>query len=142
MLNPVFSGGVNTLINKLDSKKVVDDSFKDNSFGGRKSSKNQFKRKRDMNRVEANLIQELSLCKEALDRKKMPFGLWSVLNHQGSLPHTREGATASLIGNNFYVFGGFSRDLFGDFRSYDLNNGQWTIIPEQLYTPSPRYTHT
>jgi len=96
----------------------------------------------DLNIVESDLIEELRLCKEALESKKMVYGLWSVNNQQGSIPHSREGAVACMIDHSFYLFGGFSRDLFGDFRVYDSNNCQWKLMPQQIYSPSPRYSHT
>ncbi len=70
------------------------------------------------------------------------YGMWSVLGQHGSLPHSREGASASVIDNSFYVFGGFSRDLFGDLRCFDIHSGQWRIIPQQKLAPGARYTHT
>ena len=33
-----------------------------------------------------------------------------------------------MVDNCLYIFGGFSRDLFGDMRVYELNTGQWRII--------------
>jgi Kelch motif len=83
-----------------------------------------------LNKIESSLIEELNHCKELLDNKRMIYGQWSVFNHQGSLPHSREGASAAIVDNNFYIFGGFSRDLFGDFRVYDINQGHWKIIPD------------
>ena len=73
----------------------------------------------DLNKIENDLLNELKQSKEALEKKKIAYGMWSILNGQGSLPHSREGASAAIIDSSFYVFGGFSRDLFGDFRMYD-----------------------
>jgi N-acetylneuraminic acid mutarotase len=60
----------------------------------------------------------------------MIYGQWTVLNQQGSLPHAREGASSVIVDNNLYVYGGFSRDLFGDFRVFDMNLSHWDIIGE------------
>ena len=61
---PVFSGAVNTLINRIDPAKVAYEGEKDVEF--KKKVKIEKKRKSDMNAVESDLLEELSLCKEAL----------------------------------------------------------------------------
>ena len=66
-------------------------------------------------------MDELRLNKETLDRQEMFYGIWSLIKHSGSIPDSREGAAACIIGNNFYLFGGFSRDLFNDMRIYHLD---------------------
>jgi hypothetical protein len=137
---PVFSGAVNTLINKLDPAKVANEGEKEVEF--KKKIKIEKKRKSDLNAVESDLLEELRLCKESLESKKMVYGLWSVNNQHGSIPHSREGSTACIIDNTLYLFGGFSRDLFGDFRTYDLNSCHWSLQNEQMYSPQPRYSHT
>ena len=136
----MFSGAVNTLINKLDPAKVANEGEKEVEF--KKKIKIEKKRKSDLNAVESDLLEELRLCKESLESKKMVYGLWSVNNQNGSIPHSREGATACIIDNTLYLFGGFSRDLFGDFRTYDLNSCHWSLQNEQMYSPQPRYSHT
>lgn len=60
----------------------------------------------------------------------------------GSIPHSREGGAACIVDNTLYVFGGFSRDLFGDMRAYDIHSGQWSIIPNSKLSPHARYSHT
>jgi len=84
----------------------------------------------ELNQVESELFEELKLSRDELKEKKMIYGLWQVMNQQGSLPHSREGGSASIIGSTLYLFGGFSRDVFGDFRTYDVYSGQWRILPQ------------
>lgn len=62
---PVFSGSVNTLINKLDPNKVAKEGEKDVAF--KKKIKIEKKRKGDLNAVESDLLEELKICKEALE---------------------------------------------------------------------------
>lgn len=50
----------------------------------------------------------------------MLYGQWSIQTHQGAIPDSREGATACMIDNYLYLFGGFSRDLFKDVRVFDV----------------------
>lgn len=57
----------------------------------------------------------------------MLYGLWSILQANGSIPHSREGATATVIDNNLYIFGGFSRDLFNDIKILDMNHMRWRM---------------
>lgn len=43
------------------------------------------------------------------------------------------------------MFGGFSRELFGDFRSFDAGDRRWSLIaPAQgdKVRPGPRFGHT
>lgn len=48
-----------------------------------------------------------------------------------------------MVDNCLYIFGGFSRDLFGDMRVYELNTGQWRIIvPQHQKAPEARFCHT
>lgn len=58
----------------------------------------------------------------------MLYGLWNVLNTNGSMPDSREGSTAAMIGNNLYIFGGFSRDIFNDMRILDMNSLKWRLL--------------
>jgi hypothetical protein len=67
------------------------------------------------------LIDELKRCREALEQKKIIYGLWDIVSSCGSTPDSREGATACVINNNLYLFGGFSRDLFNDIRVVDIH---------------------
>jgi hypothetical protein len=46
----------------------------------KKKIKIEKKRKSDLNAIESDLLEELRLCKEALESKKMIYGLWSVNN--------------------------------------------------------------
>ena len=75
---PVFSGSVNTLINKIDQSKVAGEGEKEVEI--KKKVRIEKKRKSDLNAVESDLLEELRLCKEALESKKMIYGLWSVNN--------------------------------------------------------------
>ena len=77
---PVFSGAVDTLINKIDLNRAVDDNERLPGISTRKNYGKMFKRKSELNKVEANLVEELKTCKESLDAKKMMYGMWSVMN--------------------------------------------------------------
>lgn len=68
MIIPVFSGAVDTLINKIDPRKAIDDSSRLPFISGRLGGKNPFKKKQDLNKVEAALLEEHKLCRDALDR--------------------------------------------------------------------------
>lgn len=137
---PIFSGSVDTLINRIDVSKAVEDSFKITLI---KKVAKMYKKKGDLNQIEAALLDELKECKQALESKNMMYGLWSVMGQSGSIPHSREGGQAVILNNEFYLFGGFSRDLFGDFRVYDVGTKYWRILPQDsLIGPGPRYSHT
>ena len=62
----------------------------------------------ELNSVESDLFEELRYCRDQLKDKKIMYGLWQVMNHQGSMPHSREGSSAAIIGSMLYLFGGFS----------------------------------
>lgn len=80
MIVPVFSGAVDTLINKIDPRKAIDDSSRLPLISGRLGGKS-FKRKHDLNKIEAALLEEHKLCREALDRQKLMYGQWRELNN-------------------------------------------------------------
>jgi len=67
MIIPVYSGAVDTLINKIDPRKAIDDSSRLPFISGRLGGKS-FKKKQDLNKVEAALLNEHKLCRDALDR--------------------------------------------------------------------------
>jgi hypothetical protein len=51
---------------KIDPRKALDDNSRLPLISGRLGGKN-FKRKQDLNKVEAALLEEHRLCREALD---------------------------------------------------------------------------
>jgi hypothetical protein len=50
------------------------------------------KRWNELNQVESELFEELRNTREELKQKKMMYGMWQVMNQQGSMPHSREGS--------------------------------------------------
>ena len=75
----------------------------------------------------------------------MLYGIWEIANLQGSVPNTREGATACLIDQKLYLFGGFGRDIFNDMYYVTLDDYRWKFIKEHNrheYKPSPRFCHS
>jgi len=54
MIQPVFSGAVDTLINKIDPHKAVDDDFKIPAH----NKKVNYKKKSDLNDIESTLLDE------------------------------------------------------------------------------------
>lgn len=73
-------------------------------------------------------MEELKECKEKLEKKEMIYGLWNILQTNGSIPQSREGGTCGLVDSHLYVFGGFSRGIFNDVRVLDLNNMKWRLL--------------
>jgi N-acetylneuraminic acid mutarotase len=71
--------------------------------------------------------------------------IWENQLTLGSTPHSREGATTCLIGNNIYLFGGFARDIYSDFRCLDRSENKWTVIEtkqQRSELPPARYSHS
>lgn len=54
MVQPVFSGALDTLINKIDPHKAVDDDYKTPAH----KKKVNYKRKSDLNDIESTLLDE------------------------------------------------------------------------------------
>ena len=55
-------------------------------------------------------------------------GLWECNYALGNMPHSREGGSGCLIGDDLYIFGGFSRDLFGDLRVLNTDINKWKLL--------------
>ena len=108
----VYTGSISHIINKIDYKKAALDSKSDNHHSYKIHH---------LNDVEQHLFDELKELKEKLDKKELMYGMWDILNDQGSIPNSREGGSACVIDNDYYIFGGFSRDIFNDIRVLDLN---------------------
>lgn len=73
----------------------------------------------------------------------MLYGLWEVAQHNtGSMPDAREGAAACVLGNNFYMFGGFSRGIFNDMRVLDTQKMKWKLIAAMNGEPAARFSHS
>lgn len=92
-----------------------------------------------------NLIEEYIKIRRDNDQKILMTALWESQLTLGSTPHAREGATACLIGSNIYLFGGFARDIYSDFRCLDRQENKWTVIETKQSKndiPQARYSHT
>ena len=77
----IFSGDVDPMINQLDYVKV----------------QAKLKNGKMVSEQEQRLIEELGEIKKAHDLKQVVTGIWDSSYHQGSIPHSREGATGCLI---------------------------------------------
>lgn len=91
------------------------------------------------------LIDQYFDVKKRLDSKDLFTGIWNLMETSGSTPNSREGAAGCIVGNNIYIFGGFSRDIFSDLRLLDQNEQKWKVIePNQLRQekPSARFNHS
>ena len=91
------------------------------------------------------LIDAYFDVKKRLDSKDLFTGIWNLMDTSGSTPNSREGAAACIVGNNIYLYGGFSRDIFSDLRLLDQTEQKWKVIePAQLRQekPSARFNHT
>ncbi|CDW80498.1 kelch motif family protein [Stylonychia lemnae] len=134
--NPLFSGSVNTLINKLDLSKLND----------QKKSKLNINQvspdKKNFSDVELMLMDELRSCKDKLEKQEICQALWSILPHYAQIPESREGVSIQIIRDNVYIYGGFSRELFGQIRIYDFCSGKWSIIDNTSETPKYRFSQT
>ena len=67
----------------------------------------------------------------------------------GAIPRARTGHTATLVGNEMWVFGGEGkheainrRDVFCDLHALDLEEQRWRSIPMQGEVPRARRRHT
>eukprot|EP00347_Sterkiella_histriomuscorum_P022130 403331578 len=137
---PVFSGAIDTLINKLDLKKLKDNA---NPYSYLYKINPQIKDQSSLNEIEQSLVEQLKTCRSSLEDQDMLYGQWSILTQQGSIPDSREGSTACMIDNNLYLFGGFSRDLFRDVRVFDIQTQRWRLImPNKGNMPHARFAHS
>ena len=78
MIQPVFSGAVDTLINKIDPHKAVSDDF---VIPPHHKKKVNYKKRSNLNDIEATLIEEHKHYSELLKHKRLVYGQWTVLSH-------------------------------------------------------------
>ena len=124
----VFSGTVDPLVNILDYSRV----------------KSKLSRNALCNQNEMDIIEELVKLRKSLDNRALMVGMWDNIDTVGSTPDSREGASACLMGNKIFVFGGFSRLLFKDIRYIDTSDYRWKMIVPTPSTADPpgRYNHS
>lgn len=124
----VFSGTVDPLVNLLDYGRV----------------KSKLSRNALCNQNEIDIIEELVRLRKSLDARALMMGMWDTIDTVGSTPDSREGASACLMGDKIFVFGGFSRLLFKDIRYIDTSDFRWKMIdPVQSSADPPgRYNHS
>lgn len=74
----------------------------------------------------------------------MYHGYWDTyIESKGCLPESRKGASLNLLGNKLYLFGGMSRQTFGDMKIFDIDSRIWSIVPsQQKKEPDARLYHT
>lgn len=85
---PIFSGAVNTMINKIDPRKVEDvkmlPEVMQQVLGilhkGVAQKKHGKKKWTELNQVESELFEELKSTREDLEKKRLMYGMWNVLN--------------------------------------------------------------
>ena len=136
-VTPIFSGDVDPLINQLDFQKI-------------KARLSSQQGKATLNDREVTLIEDFLSKRKQLDRKMILTGLWDSIvprsyNTTSSTPDSREGAAGCLVGSDLFLFGGFARGLFGDFRQFEAVDRRWTILkPAQpdKEKPTARFGHS
>lgn len=124
-----YSGSVEHKVNTLDLNKV----------------KEKLQNKSLIGDNEMEVIEEMLALKQALDSNSLMTGLWEGGYALGSLPHSREGSAGCLIGEDLFIFGGYSRDLFGDLRKLNREKKVWKICnlnEKNFDAASPRYYHS
>lgn len=95
--------------------------------------------------TEMNLIEEYIRIRRDNEQKLLMTAIWESSLTMGSTPHSREGSTACLINNNIYMFGGFARDIYNDFRILDRSENKWIMIDTKqprCELPTARFSHT
>lgn len=127
-LRVIFTGSVDPFVNTVNLKKVQEireqQQKQGAKFGSQQSSINMIQ-KRD-----EGVVEEAIQLKDLLDKKCMLYGIWEISNLCGSVPNTREGASACLIDQKLYLFGGFGRDIFNDIYYVTLDDYRWKFIKE------------
>ncbi|XP_019428551.1 PREDICTED: acyl-CoA-binding domain-containing protein 4-like isoform X2 [Lupinus angustifolius] len=75
-----------------------------------------------------------------IDIETYQFG---VIKTSGSVPVTRTGQSATLVGSRVILFGGedMSRKLLNDVHVLDLESMTWDLIKTTQTPPTPRYDH-
>lgn len=119
---PIFSGSIDPYINRMDLGKVL----------------RKLRNKPRVSKEDLNLYSRLVQVHKSLLNKEINIAYWSGYTLSGSIPHSREGHTSCLLGNQLYMFGGFSQDIFGDLRCIDLVNYKSVLLPSDSETPSAR----
>ena len=116
-MRPVYSGSLDHRINMLDAKKVLPILNLEN-FNHSKLSEQDL-----------NLMVELKTMTDELLQRKLFHGFWDcATDDKGSIPDSREGAAMAMVENTIYLFGGFSREIYNDTRSYDLDSRTWSAV--------------
>lgn len=85
--------------------------------------------------------EHMNLLKE----KRMNFGYWDCISDiKGCLPESRKGASLNLVGNELYIFGGFSRVTYDDLKIFDIFSSKWREVETSTMRviPEPRVSHT
>ena len=75
----------------------------------------------------------------------MFHGYWdSIQDTKGGIPESRKGTTMNLVGNELYIFGGFSRGTYNDLKILNLNTNKWREVDtaQMRVIPDPRVSHT
>mmetsp|Transcript_60187 Transcript_60187/g.136076 ORF Transcript_60187/g.136076 Transcript_60187/m.136076 type:complete len:335 (+) Transcript_60187:36-1040(+) len=70
-------------------------------------------------------------------------GMWHAIRCKGELPEPRFGHSATLVGNQMFVFGGKGEGgkLFRDVFFLDLVSWSWVPVSSASVGPSPRLNH-
>ena len=59
----------------------------------------------------------------------MFHGYWDcIIDSKGGIPESRKGTTMNLVGNELYIFGGFSRDTYNDLKILNLSSNRWREV--------------
>lgn len=135
--NPVFTGAVDPLVNRIDIL------YADEALDRR--TKKGITLDQEFTPAEIELLSQYDEIRNRINDKKIFKGFWKILDSiTGSTPPTMEGATLCYSNNALYLFGGFSRDVYDEMRICDLNKKKWSIVPPGTVfeTPPKRYGHT
>ena len=93
----------------------------------------------------ASLLEELRSKMDLLKVKGMHHGYWDCINDvKGCLPESRKGNSMNVVGNELYIFGGFSRDTYNDLKIFDIFSSKWREVETSTMRviPEPRVSHT
>eukprot|EP00347_Sterkiella_histriomuscorum_P014797 403359488 len=154
--NVLFSGSVNTLINRLDYQKVMNGQRQKQKLQkvqhlinqpshkslASNSTYNNNQHHHEFNELEQRLSEELKYCREKVENREMIQGIWSTLPSFAQCPESREGASLCQVDDKLYLYGGFSRELFGHMRTYDTQTGKWKLVDQNQEIPRFRYYQT
>ena len=108
-IGPVYTGDVNPLINMIDLNFVndlIDTKFK---LGITHAEK--------LTESEISLLQEYQEIRKLWNKNLILKGFWQTIDlFYGSQPSSWEGAKLIAENGNLYLYGGFSRDAYGEMR--------------------------